>query len=45
MKVWTTPASTFGRRPLKGATPAAWQSQFRGVCSVTPLPFTEVSAC
>ncbi len=27
-----TPAPTFGRHPLQGATPAAWQSQFRGAC-------------
>lgn len=45
MKAWHTPASTIGRHPLQGATPAARQNQFRGVCGVTPLPFTEVSAC
>jgi len=41
----TTPAPAFGRHPLKGATPAAWQSQFRGVCWVTTPLHSEVIAC
>ena len=40
-----TPASTCGRHPLKGATPAAWPSQFRGVCWTTSPLSMEVWAC
>jgi hypothetical protein len=45
MNTLSTPASTFGRHPLKGATPVAWRSQFRGVCCVAPLLIAEVPSC
>lgn len=34
----TTPEVAFGHLPLKGATPAAWQSQLCGVTCLTSLP-------
>ena len=45
MKALSTPASTCGRHPLKGATPAAWQSQIRGVCWITSTLSMEVLTC
>ena len=41
----STPAPAFGRHPLKGATPAAWQSQFRGACRMTTPLSSKVIAC
>lgn len=45
MKALSTLASTCGRHPLEGATPAAWQSQFRGVCWTTSTLPMEVPTC
>jgi hypothetical protein len=45
MKTLFTPASTCGRHPLKGATPAAWPSQFRGVRWPTSPLSMEVPPC
>jgi hypothetical protein len=45
MNTLSTPASTCGRHPLKGATPAAWRSQFRGVCLATSPLSMEVWTC